>query len=110
MFSLSDFYQTEAQVLILSEDRCTTICVNLIIVTASYEWDEPPLLRTMNPPISQSVERLFEENTEGDGFIIIHRIEDTEEGDTRKVQVDRELYEYVLSLSVWYSCAQESSR
>lgn len=97
MSSLSDFCQTEAQVWISSKYRRPTICDNLVLVTASYEWDEPPLLRTMNSPISQSVERLFEENTEGDGFIIIHRIEDTEEGVTRKVQVDRELYEYVSS-------------
>ncbi|TCD67007.1 hypothetical protein EIP91_000627 [Steccherinum ochraceum] len=64
-------------------------------VTAAYEWDEPPRLLTLNPPISQSIEKVFNETTEGDGYIITHRIEDTPEGESKKVEVNKEVNEFL---------------
>ncbi|KAH8100587.1 hypothetical protein BXZ70DRAFT_893167 [Cristinia sonorae] len=64
-------------------------------VTAAFEWDEPPLTRTLNPPIAQSIEKLFDETANDDCFVIMHRIEDLPDGSARKVEVNQELTRFL---------------
>ncbi|THH32010.1 hypothetical protein EUX98_g2188 [Antrodiella citrinella] len=64
-------------------------------VTAAYEWDEAPHLMNLNNPIAQSIEKLFDETTEGDGFVITHKIIDVPDGSTKKVEIDRKLAEFL---------------
>ncbi|KAL4243128.1 Erythromycin esterase [Abortiporus biennis] len=64
-------------------------------VTAAYEWDEPPELFRMNPPIEQSIESEFDKATDNDSFVITHNIENTAEGYPKKVEISSELSDFL---------------
>ncbi|KZT06805.1 uncharacterized protein LAESUDRAFT_678813 [Laetiporus sulphureus 93-53] len=64
-------------------------------VTASYNWDEPPHLHRMAPPMEKSIEYIFDQWAHDDCFVITHKIEDTEDGRTVKKEVSRELSEFL---------------
>lgn len=63
-------------------------------VTAAYEWDEPPHIYRMNPPIEPSIERVFDEWASGDCFVITHKIENTPNGN-EKQEVSSELSDFL---------------
>ena len=50
----------------------------------------------MNPPIENSIERVFDENEDDDSFVITHRIEKESDGENKKVEVATDLTEYVM--------------
>lgn len=64
-------------------------------VTASYEWDDPPYIHRMNPPIPNSIENIFDEWAKGDSYIITHKVEDTPDGKTKKIEMAPELSEFL---------------
>lgn len=68
-------------------------CLTLVPVTAAYNWDDSAHLMTMYPPIKGSIEQLMVDAAQGDAFVITHEITDTEDGQTKKVPVSRELTE-----------------
>lgn len=68
-------------------------------VTAAYEWDDPPRIHRMNPPMEHSIERVFEKYAAGDCFVITHRIERTPDGN-EKQETSPELTEYVILCAV----------
>ncbi|EMD41735.1 hypothetical protein CERSUDRAFT_110312 [Gelatoporia subvermispora B] len=64
-------------------------------VTAAYNWDDPPHWQRMNPPIENSIERVFDDNEDDDSFVITHRIEKGADGQNKKVEVASEMSEYL---------------
>ncbi|KAH9857938.1 hypothetical protein C2E23DRAFT_919507 [Lenzites betulinus] len=64
-------------------------------VTASFNWDEPPYLQRMNPPIDGSIESVFDTWTETDSFMIINKIVSLENGKNKKVVVSEQLSEFL---------------
>ena len=70
--------------------------LNWRTVTAAYQWDDDPELMTMNPPMKGSLEELMDVTAAGDSFVITRRIEDTEEGERKKVQESYNLTEYAF--------------
>ncbi|KZT74782.1 hypothetical protein DAEQUDRAFT_742252 [Daedalea quercina L-15889] len=63
-------------------------------VTAAYEWDHPPHIHRINPPVESSIEKVFDEWASGDCFVITHKIEHTSTGN-EKQEVSSELSEFL---------------
>jgi len=61
-------------------------------VTATHEWDEPPQLFTMKPPVPNSLGNFLDENTNNDSLMIMHTIHSTSDGNYQK-EVDSTLTE-----------------
>lgn len=66
--------------------RCTS-------VTAAHNWDEPPYLQKMNPPVGGSIEDVFEKWVDQDCLVVTHNIVTDEKGATKKVEVNEDLPE-----------------
>ncbi|EIW64831.1 uncharacterized protein TRAVEDRAFT_42244 [Trametes versicolor FP-101664 SS1] len=64
-------------------------------VTASHNWDEPPYLQRMNPPLQGSIESVFDQWLDSDAFIVTHKIIADEKGRTKKVRVSDDLSEFL---------------
>lgn len=65
----------------------------VILVTAAYEWDDPPQNFTMNKPIPNSIERVLDEAAQGDSFVITHKVGRTCDGENVKVEISGPLSE-----------------
>lgn len=63
-----------------------------LTVTAARQWDDPPHLQMMNPPIDRSIEAVFNDWATDDCFVITHKIVKAQ-GKTRKVEIAQELTE-----------------
>ncbi|KAI0639240.1 hypothetical protein C8Q77DRAFT_1044978 [Trametes polyzona] len=64
-------------------------------VTASHNWDEPPYLQKLNPPIERSIESVFDNWADTDSFIITQKIVSDEKGKTKKVKVSEDLSDFL---------------
>ncbi|KAI0757165.1 hypothetical protein C8Q80DRAFT_1092744, partial [Daedaleopsis nitida] len=64
-------------------------------VTASHNWDEPPYLQKMNPPIDGSIEHVFDKWAQGDCYVVTHKIVADEKGEPRKVEVSEDLSNFL---------------
>ncbi|KAI0335983.1 hypothetical protein GY45DRAFT_1316007 [Cubamyces sp. BRFM 1775] len=64
-------------------------------VTASHNWDEPPYLQRMNPPIDNSLEAIFDKWADMDTFIVTHKIITDDKGKTKKIKVSEELSDFL---------------
>ncbi|OBZ78783.1 hypothetical protein A0H81_00606 [Grifola frondosa] len=73
--------------------RCK-VCLSFL-VTAAYNWDDPPHLHRMNPPIDRSIESVFDEWATEDCFVITHKIVTASDGKTKKVKVSEELSDFL---------------
>ncbi|PCH33492.1 erythromycin esterase, partial [Wolfiporia cocos MD-104 SS10] len=62
------------------------------VLSASYDWDDPPYLQAMNAPTRSSIECVFDEWGKSDCFVVTHRVEDTPEG---KREVTPELSDFL---------------
>ncbi|KAI0082192.1 hypothetical protein K474DRAFT_1586400 [Panus rudis PR-1116 ss-1] len=60
-------------------------------VTAAYEWDEPPQLFTLNSPIPNSIEKVFDESVNHDSVVITRKIESALNGENQKVEESEQL-------------------
>lgn len=69
-------------------------------VTASHNWDEPPYLQRMNPPLQGSIESVFDQWLDSDAFIVTHKIIADEKDKTKKVRVSDDLSEYIYITAV----------
>ena len=69
-----------------------------ISVTAAHNWDEPPYLQKMNPPVDGSIEDVFDKWADQDCFVVTHNIVTREKGGTKKVEVNEDLSEYGVNL------------
>lgn len=87
--------------------RCITCACVLMMpsVTASHNWDEPPYLQRMNPPLQGSIESVFDQWLDSDAFIVTHKIIADEKGRTKKVRVSDDLSEYVYITAVGATAA-----
>ncbi|KAI0932398.1 hypothetical protein AcV7_000486 [Taiwanofungus camphoratus] len=63
-------------------------------VTAARQWDDPPHLQMMNPPIDRSIEAVFNDWATDDCFVITHKIVKAQ-GKTRKVEIAQELTDFL---------------
>jgi len=64
-------------------------------VTAAFEWDDPPRVNLMNPPLEGSLEQLLDEVADDDAYLITHRIVDHPDGDTVKEEAEHELTDFL---------------
>ncbi|EJF66548.1 hypothetical protein DICSQDRAFT_45785 [Dichomitus squalens LYAD-421 SS1] len=83
---------------IFSNDKVFNIgfLTNRGTVTAAHDWDDPPYLQRMNPPIDGSIEDVFDKWADQDCFVVTHNIVIDEKGATKKVEVNEGLSEYVF--------------
>ncbi|TFK83604.1 hypothetical protein K466DRAFT_589596 [Polyporus arcularius HHB13444] len=64
-------------------------------VTAAHNWDEPPHLQKMNPPIDSSIEAVFDKWADDDCYVVTHRIATDEKGMAKKLPVSEDLSDFL---------------
>ena len=60
-------------------------------MTAAPEWDSPPHLHDVNPPLCGSLEELFDEAMGEDLLLITHRAVTNSDSQNRKIETDKGL-------------------
>ena len=60
-------------------------------MTAAPEWDSPPHLYDVNPPLRGSLVELFDEAMGEDLLLITHRAVTNSDSQNRKIETDKDL-------------------